>query len=128
MTTKLKCILDVFCKLSGQELKYFPCERLLFDYHNNGFTEDDLKCVLTFMLWQNSKREPRFRNRILFHRIVGDLEEFNSRLGEARAWERNRKKPATAREQVLKSFRGVEAEPRQNMRPITEIFKSMATL
>lgn len=128
MREKLQVVLATFCKLSGQELRYMPCERILYDYWNNGFTEDDLRCVLQFMLWQNSKREPQFRNRILFHRICGDLEEFNSRLGEARAWERNRKKPASAREQVLKSFRGVEAEPRQNMRPITEIFKSMASL
>lgn len=125
MNETLQSILAVFCKLSGQELRYLPCERMLFDYHRAGFEADDLRCVLTFMLWQNSKRESQYRNRILFHRIVGDLETFNSRLGEARAWERNRKRPMTEKESVLKSFRGVEMVPTENVRRVSEIFKSM---
>jgi len=127
MTEKLKSILNMFCKLSGQELKYQPCERLLWEFYNCGFTEDDLRCVLTFLLWQNQKRESQYRNRILFHRIIGDVETFNSRLGEARAWERNRKVAPTAKARVLKEFRGVEHEPAANVRNINEIFKGMAT-
>ena len=106
MLAQLKSLHLKWCSLTAQDLKYQPCERILYDYLKAEFTEADLEAVLMFMLHQNSKREPRYRDRLLFHRIMGDLETFNSRLGEAGAWLRNRRPKPTAKDNVLAQFRG----------------------
>lgn len=125
MQDTLKAIHSTFCKLTSQpDLKYQPCERQLYEFHTAGFTEADLTSVLTFMLWCNRKREPRYRDRILFHRIVGDLETFNSRLGEAKAWDRNRKKPETPRQKILESS-GRPAVVEGKTRSVKELFQQM---
>lgn len=110
MIEQIKSIHQCWCRLTGQELRYQPCERMIFDWINSGFTEQDLETLLEFMLWQNRKREPKYRDKIQFHRIVGDLEVANSRLGEAIAWKRNRVKPPTEKQKVLSEFRGTPAE------------------
>lgn len=83
-----------------------PAERQLWEYHNSGFTEQDLESVLTFVLWRNGKSEPKFRTRIQFHRIVGDLEWFNSVLGESQAWARNRRQAPTPKQHAVAALRG----------------------
>lgn len=124
----LKSLHDLWNKLTGQELKYLPCERLLWDYFNNGFSESDLETVLTFMIWQNKKREPRYRNKLLFHRIVGDLEFFNSIHGEAAAWARNRRPAPTEKAKTVAAFRGtpVETESAGTSRTFREVLKGIA--
>lgn len=127
MIDQLKSVHSAWVKLTGQELKYQPCERMLFDFVNSGFTVQDLECVLTFMLWSNSKREPKYRDRIQFHRIVGDLEVFNSRLGEAHAWHRNRRPSPSDKEKVLAQWRGnVEVKPETTPRIIKAVLKDMS--
>lgn len=114
MIEQLKSLHALWCKLTGQELRYQPCERILWDWVNNGFTEDDLSTLLEFMLWQNRKREPKYRDKIQFHRIMGDLEVANSRLGEANAWKRNKLKAATDKAKTVAAFRGTPVEPETN--------------
>lgn len=105
MTSQLKSLHAKWNTLTGQELKYGPAERQLWDWINNSFTEADLETILTFLFWQNAKREPKYRTKIQFHRLVGDLELANSLLAEASAWQRNRVKSPSARAKVLASFR-----------------------
>jgi hypothetical protein len=125
MTDLLHSIHAQWCASTGQELKYPPCERMLYDFVKSDFTADDLRCVLVFIIWQNKKREPQYRERLLFHKIVGDLETFNSRRGEAKAWERNRRSAASPREKVLEQFRGASPGTSGNVRHISEVFKSI---
>lgn len=126
LTQTLKTLHSVFTQKTGQtDLKYQPCERLLYQFHTEGFTAEDLLCVLTFMLWQNSKREPKYRDRMQFHRILGDLEIFNSRLGEARAWERNLEKKRTDRDKVLEMSGRSAEKPEARPRHIADVIKSI---
>jgi hypothetical protein len=130
MTDQLKTLHGLWCKLTGQspdEIRYATCERLLFDYVNNGFTEDNLLHVLTFIMHQNQKAShPRYRTRLLFHRIM-DLETFASILGEAGPWYRNRKRPHTEKARTVAAFRGEAPAVEQpgSTRHISEIFKAL---
>lgn len=114
MTDQLRNLHALWCKLTGQspdELRYVACERILFDYVNNGFTEDNLLHVLTFLIYQNHKAtEPKFRVHLRFHRIM-ELETFASYLGEAGPWYRNRKQKPTEKALTLASFRSTHPEP-----------------
>ena len=103
-----------------------PCERMLYEFVKSDFTADDLRCVLMFIIWQNKKREPQFRERLRFDKIVGDLEVFNARAAEARAWERNRRPAPTPREKVLQQLRGTAPEAPANVRHVSEVFSSIA--
>src|SRR5688572_28381419 len=127
METTLKALHQQWNELTDQQLKYGPAERMWFDFVNNGFTADDLKTVLTFMFHQNRKRDPKYRDRIQFHRIVGDLETFNSRLAEALAWSRNRVKPPTEKARTVAAFRGEAPVVEQpgSTRHISEVFKAL---
>lgn len=104
MIETLKSIHLLWCKLTGQspdEIKYQACERMLFDYVNNGYTADNLLVVLTFINHQNRKAsDPKFRIHLRFHKIM-EIETFASFLGEAGPWYRNRKPPLTPRDSVL---------------------------
>jgi len=90
----------------------------------NEFTAENLRTVLRFMLWQNSKREPKYRDRLQIHKIL-EPELFNSRLGEASAWERNLIARKTARDRVLeqsgRAAEKVETKPRH----ISEVMKGI---
>lgn len=127
MQTQLTDLHALWNRLTGQEIKYQPCERLLWDYLNSEFTGGDLDTVLTFLIWQNRKREPRYRTKLLFHRIVGDLEYFNSVLGEAAAWKRNARKQPTEQAKVVAAFRGESPAVVQDgaMRSIKDVFKAL---
>jgi len=127
MTEKLQSLHAKYCTLTGQELKYQPAERMLYDYLNNGFTEADLDTVLTFLIHQNKKREPRYRNKIQFHRIVGDLEFFNSIFGEASAWARNKRPAPTEKSLTLAAFRNEApaVAPVGGERHIMEVFQTI---
>jgi len=125
MTQTLRAIYAVFVEMTGQtECKYKPAERLLYNFHRNEFTAENLRTVLRFMLWQNSKREPKYRDRLQIHKIL-EPELFNSRLGEASAWERNLIARKTARDRVLeqsgRAAEKVETKPRH----ISEVMKGI---
>lgn len=125
MIETLKALHSTWNRLTGQELKYPPCERTLYDLARNDFTDADLQVVLTFILYQNKKREPQYRTRLLFHKIC-EVEYFNSAAGEANAWMRNRKRPAPPSQQVLETFRrSVEPEADKPARHISEVFKAI---
>lgn len=130
MTQQIHALHALWCKLTGQspeEIRYATCERLLFEYVHSGFTEDNLLHVLTFIMHQNQKAShPRYRTRLLFHRIM-DLETFASILGEAGPWYRNRKQKPTAKSLTVAAFRGEAPQVEQSgsTRSVKEIFKSL---
>lgn len=122
----LKDLFQCWCEMTGQELRYPPTERILYEFHRAEFTEADLRCVLGFLLWRNKKLEPKYRTRLLIHRLL-EPEWFNSQLGEAKAWERNRQK-FREKAKTVAAFRGTDAEPEQvgQVRHVSEVFKAMS--
>ncbi len=130
MTDRLHNLHKLWCKLTGQspdEVKYAQCERLLFDLVNNGYTEDNLLHVVTFILHQNSKAShPKFRKPLRF-RVIMELEEFASILGEAGPWFRNRRPAPTAKASVVSAFRNepVQVEQAGTTRHISEVFQAI---
>lgn len=125
MNETLKALHACWNSLTGQELHFRATERLFYELFKMDFTEDDLKCVLRHVIGYN-KTHPHAPMKVQAHKLLGDLEVFGSILAEARAKERNRPKPPTAKEIVLKEFRGVvPTESNGNGRHVSEIFANM---
>lgn len=126
MTTQLRSLHLLWCKLTGQspdEIKYAACERMLFNYVNSGYTEDNLLVVLTFLNHQNRKAsDPKFRTHLRFHKIM-EIETFASYLGEAGPWFRNRKPPLTPRDSVLAAT-GRSGKVEGKVRHISELIRT----
>lgn len=113
--------------VTGQVVNLRATERIWYEFASMDFTEDDLRCVLSdLMRFNRTSSGAKFR--INLQKICGDPETFASLLGEARVKERNRKKPPTAREQVLQSLRPTVGEPLsgQNTRTLSEVFQTIA--
>jgi hypothetical protein len=106
MTDQIKQLHRCWCDLTGQDLNLRATERLFYELLNSDFTVDDLGCVVRYVLAFNRKHLD-CPMKVQFHRICGDLEQFASVLAEARAKERNRIKPLTARASVVQAFRPV---------------------
>jgi len=129
ISDKLKALHAEWCRITGQnpaDLKYQAVERYLWDFFNNGFVQDDLRCVLVFIIHQNSKRKPEFRQRLNIHNLLSDMGRLASFLGEARAHERNRIR-VTEKQKALAGFRSIspDVEPEGKPRHISEIFKNI---
>lgn len=114
--------------VTGQVINLRATERIWYEFASMDFTEDDLRCVLAdLMRFNRASNGAKFR--INLQKICGDPETFASLLGEARAKERNRKKPPTAKDQVLQNLRPTVGEPLsgQNTRTLSEVFQTIAT-
>lgn len=120
---------DLWCSLTEQELHRKATERLFWQFHNDGFTGDDLKCVIGYMQRCNSKGGGRYK--IQAHKVIGDLEVFASILAEAKAKERNARKAQTASEKIMAQYeRPVDPEQsdsriKGNGVHVSEIFKKL---
>ena len=99
---KLQELHVCFEKITGQSLRYSLQQRLWWEFNNEGFTMQDLICVIQF--FQRSNRNNTFKYSLKIHSILGDLSRFDSFLGEARAQERNRKPAKTPKESVLAAW------------------------
>lgn len=93
---------DLWCSLTEQELHRKATERLFWEFHNDGFTSDDMRCVIGYMQRCNSKGNGRYK--IQAHKVLGDLEVFASILAEARGRERNARKAKTASEKIMAAY------------------------
>lgn len=91
--------------LTGQELRRRPVERLFWEFNNEGFTADDLRTLLNYMMRCNAKGGGRYKIQV--HKVIGDLEITASILAEAKAKERNTRKAQTASEKVLADYERV---------------------
>lgn len=125
MLEKLKALHAVFVKYSdAPDTKYNQhSERLYFQFSNDGFDEDDLRVVLVFQRYRNSKQDRRKYLNLL--NTVGDLPWFTSTHGEARAWERNLIKKKTERDKVLEASGRAAEVPEQRPRHISEVIKTI---
>jgi len=119
-------ILSAYTSISGREARLPIYEHSLFDWVKAGFTKSDMIIVLNFIIRENRKNDYKYSLRL--GPLINDLQRFSDLLEEAKAKERNRKVAPTAKERVLKEFRGVEHEPAANVRNIGEIFKGMANV
>jgi len=99
---------DVWQQQTKQELHLRTVERIFFKFLQEGFSGDDLRCVLTWVKWKNTtcdyKRQINLR-LILDHDGEIPFAKFACDLGEARAWERNRRPAMTPKQQVLSKLR-----------------------
>lgn len=96
-----------------QDLHLRTVERIFFKFLQEGFQADDLRCVLTWVKWKNTQSERKRQinlRLILDHDAELPFAKFACDLGEARAWERNRRPAPTAKEKVLSQFRPVMGE------------------
>jgi len=99
-----------WCEASGQlpaDVKLRLTERIWYELARAEVTPDDIRSVVAHLLRANRKNAGGPQFRIAVHRVCGDVENFSSILGEARATERNRRPPPTARETVLAQARPV---------------------
>ena len=103
---------DTLSKLSGRESRLNPdTERIFYNYRNAGYVVDDLAVVLRWIKWRNSQQEDlQFRIQMGARSLLEDLAKFQERLGEAKAWDRNRPKPPAPRETALRELRPVVCE------------------
>ncbi len=126
----MKAITDLqseWARLTKQELHPRATERLFFGFHNEGFTCDDLRCVVEY--YQRFNRQNNGAQfRINAQKICGDIEAFASVLAEARAKERNRPKAVTPKEQVINLRErpvDVEKPATGSDRHVSDVFKTL---
>jgi hypothetical protein len=113
----ISALLHVWNEETGQELNARAVERLFWEFHQCGFTPDDLRLVLRY--WQRQNRqasEARYRKAISAVRVMRDLEEFASILGLARAEERNRVRHSP-RQAILNATGRTETKTGDTARP-----------
>lgn len=114
-------------ELTGQDVRERPFERVGYEFLKD-FTIEDMEQVVQFILHQNKKREPRFRDVLRFDRVLGDPETFEGRRSEAAAWWRNRVKPATEKAKTVAAFRSTpgETEGTGTTRTLRDVLKGIA--
>lgn len=127
--TRIDSLHACWCELTEQELHKASTERLFADFARAGFTTDDLKCLLKYMMRANKKGGGRYK--IQLHKVIGDHEVTASILAEARVIERNARKAATASEKIMAAYeRPVDPEMADkrltgNGRHISDVFKNL---
>lgn len=120
---------ELWCSLTQQELHKKSTERLFWQFNNEGFSPDDLRCVVGYMQRCNTNGQ---HYKIQAHKVLGDLEVFASVLADAKAKARNRRPPPTEKEKVVAlRERVVEpetADPRINGtgRHLSDVLKGMS--
>lgn len=85
---------------SAQEVNYRATERIFLEAHNMGFSGDDIKVAVKFLIRFNNKSDgAKFRLNVF--KVIGDLESFAALVGEARAVDRNRRAEPTPKDKVI---------------------------
>lgn len=106
-------IANTWQEQTKQDLHLRTVERIFFKFVQEGFSSDDLRCVLVWVKWKNTqsdrKRQINLR-LILDHDAEIPFAKFACDLGEARAWERNRRPAPTPKEKVLNQLRPTVGE------------------
>lgn len=113
--TPLRVLHDLYCKLTGRNLKYQFYQREWRDYAQN-FTADDLQVVLAYVERENRQREKRYQIRTELLRIIGDLAVFDSLKADAELWQkakaaRKRAWVPSESDKILGEFRATEPVP-----------------
>jgi hypothetical protein len=84
----LREIHRVFCEVTGQQPPFATCQRRLFEFHNTGFSTDELRLVLAYARQANRNFSGGIGYSLSFGSLVGNLEKFGDLLGLARAEKR----------------------------------------
>lgn len=117
-STAIAELQKTWAEVTGQTLHARATERLFFEFWNTGFTAEQLRCVLRHYLRLNKQYAGGAAFRINAQKILGDLETFASTLGEAEAYERNRRPQPTPRQQVEQlRERVVDADQASTLQP-----------
>lgn len=120
---------ELWCSMTQQELHKKSTERLFWQFHNEGFSADDMSIVVKYMQRSNAKGGGRYK--LAAHKVLGDLEIFASILAMAKAENRNRRPGPTPKEQVMALrdplLKTEEADPRisGNGRHLKDVLKSL---
>lgn len=85
---------------AAQEVNARATERIFLEAHNMGFTPDDVKIAVKFLIRFNNRSEGA-KFRINVFKIVGDLESFAALVAEARAMNRNQRKEPTPKDKII---------------------------
>jgi hypothetical protein len=109
--------------LTGQQLHERAFERRWFEF-GKLFTGDDLITVVRYMKFRNKQMDGA-QYSFNAHRVVGDLERFASILAEAKAIHRNRRKPETDKDRVLKMTGRPDTHREKLPRSVFEVLKAV---
>lgn len=117
-------IVAQYIRLTGREARVAIYEHSLFDFIRAGFSSTDFVCVVTFLLRENKRN--KFQYSLKLGHLINDHQRFMDLLGEAKAKERNRIKPATPKEAVLQAWRPTcgERVNGASVRRISDILKA----
>ncbi len=92
-------LLAAWNSATGQDVRPRAVERILFELWRADYTPADVTLVVDFLRRQNAKLQGA-QFRINIFKVLGDVETFESTRAEAAAMQRNRRPPATPRQQV----------------------------
>lgn len=126
-TDAISALHAAWCAASGQsaaDVKIRLTERIWWELHRAEITPDDVRCVVDYLIRANRKNVGGPQFRITVTRICGDVENFASLLGEARAAERNRRPPPTPREKV-EALRERPVDPEEARARVTGQFATL---
>jgi len=102
-------ILAEYTRLTGREAPVGIYDHSLFEYVRAGFTADDMRIVVQFIMSENKRNH--FQYSLRLGPLLRDLERFNDLLQEAKVKERNRRRAPTPKEKVLNQLRPTVGEP-----------------
>jgi hypothetical protein len=81
-------------------VNYRATERIFLEAHNMGFSADDVKIAVKYLIRFNNKSDgPKFRVNVF--RVIGDIESFAALIAEARAVDRNRRADPTPKDKIV---------------------------
>jgi len=101
-------ILAEYTRLTGREAPVGLYDHSLFEYVRAGFTADDMRIVVQFIMNENKRNHFQYSLRLGV--LLRDLERFNDLLQEAKVKERNRRPKPTPKEKALSQLRPIIGE------------------
>jgi hypothetical protein len=105
---------------TGQDVNLMVNQRIAWQFLQAGFSVADLLIVVAYLKACNGQAsEAKYKVKLTLLRVIGDLEYFDSTKQLARAWERNRPRKASPRDEILVAT-GRAVEPNGSPRHISE--------
>jgi hypothetical protein len=107
-------------KSTGQDVNLMVNQRISWQFLQAGFSVADLLIVVAYLKACNSQAsESKYRVKLTLLRVIGDLEWYDAQRQLAMAWERNRQRKASPRQEILEAS-GRPVESTGNARHISE--------
>lgn len=116
MNLQLKQLHDCYCKMTGFCANYRVYEGAWHHFSKSGYTENDLRAVLSYLLLEN--RRNRYAYSLKLSKLLDwQHHHFDALLCEARAKQRNRRPQPTQRDKVLSAYLK-EVRPDEKPQPL----------